>query len=318
MKSNADSEFIKGTGKSSLAWAIAGVFGLDIYCISLVDPFLTEEDLGMMFTSLPRRCVVLLEDIDAAGLNKRQEEDQLEKPKDEDAASKIGAEISKAFHSVQKRDKEKQGITLSGLLNAIDGVASHEGRVLVMTTNFPDKLDEALVRPGRIDMKIAFTNATKSQIYELFVRMYSPDGPELTASKQLKLEPAPPASKSEGRQNDNALKTRSTTSLPALRSSRLSEELTPPPTPDQEKTPTSTSAPTLALTPAAKASAIEDLANQFAERLPADTFTPAELQGFLLTRKKEPERALEEVGDWRDSLLEAREKKALVKVEGAH
>ena len=126
--------------KSSLAWAIAGVFGLDIFCFSLVDPTLTEEDLGMMFTSLPRRCVILLEDIDAAGLNKRQEDEKAQEMKDEDPAAKMGAEITKAFKSVQKNDKDKQGITLSGLLNAIDGVASHEGRVLVMTTNFPDKL----------------------------------------------------------------------------------------------------------------------------------------------------------------------------------
>lgn len=42
-----------GTGKSSLAWVIAGVFGLDIYCISLVELTLTEEDLGLMFMTLP-------------------------------------------------------------------------------------------------------------------------------------------------------------------------------------------------------------------------------------------------------------------------
>jgi chaperone BCS1 len=87
-----------GTGKSSLAWAIAGVFGLDIYCISLVEPSLTEEDLGLMFTSLPRRCVVLLEDIDSAGLIKRQEADVLtNKLKEDDAAAKLGVEISKAL-----------------------------------------------------------------------------------------------------------------------------------------------------------------------------------------------------------------------------
>ena len=64
---------------------------------------------------------------------------------------------------------------MSGLLNAIDDVASHEGRVLVMTTNFPGKLDDALIRPGRIDMKVNFTKATRSQICELFTRMYSFD-----------------------------------------------------------------------------------------------------------------------------------------------
>ena len=156
-----------GTGKSSLAWAIAGIFGLDIYCISLVDPSLTEEDLGLMFTSLPRRCVVLLEDIDSAGLIKRQEPSEASANSEkQDAAAKIGAEITKAISTAQqnnKGSKENQGISLSGLLNAIDGVASHEGRVLVMTSNFPDKLDEALIRPGRIDMRIDFTRATRTQ-----------------------------------------------------------------------------------------------------------------------------------------------------------
>lgn len=143
-----------GTGKSSLAWAIAGAFGLDIYCISLVEPTLTDEDLALMFTDLPRHCVVLLEDIDSAGLIKRQE-----------PGVKVQNNSSK---------KHSQGISLSGLLNAIDGVASHEGRVLVMTSNFPEKLDDALIRPGRIDMRVDFTMATRPQISELFTRMYSP------------------------------------------------------------------------------------------------------------------------------------------------
>jgi mitochondrial chaperone BCS1 len=51
-----------GTGKTSLFFAIAGVFGLKIYCISLLEPTLTEEDRGIPFNSLPRRCVILLED----------------------------------------------------------------------------------------------------------------------------------------------------------------------------------------------------------------------------------------------------------------
>lgn len=298
-----------GTGKSSLAWAIAGVFGLDIYCISLVDPTLTEEDLAMLFSGLPRRCVVLLEDIDAAGLNKRQKADNVEKveDRDEDAAAKIGAEITRAFRSV-KGDADKQGITLSGLLNAIDGVASHEGRVLVMTTNFPNQLDEALIRPGRIDMKVAFTNATKSQIRELFIRMYSPDGTKPT--KQIKLEPAPPAKDQLNPQGIDVPKLPSNGSLLPLRPSRLSEELTPPSTPEHEKTPTPSSGPALRLSSTTAHFDIEDIAARFAECLPADTFTPAEVQGFLLTRKKEPERALEEVGAWRDVVLEAREKKA--------
>ncbi|KAL6722109.1 hypothetical protein ACLMJK_001215 [Lecanora helva] len=288
-----------GTGKSSLAWAIAGVFGLDIYCISLVDPTLTEEDLGMMFTSLPRRCVVLLEDIDAAGLNKRQELQEKEQSKDEDPASKMGAEITKAFKAVQKNDKDKQGITLSGLLNAIDGVASHEGRVLVMTTNFPDKLDEALIRPGRIDMKIPFTNATHSQIKELFVRMYSPDVPETSLMEKLTLGPVPFG-------NEKAAK--STASPSPLNDTFIRPKPvdTPPQTPNKAQTPAMTS-----MSP----DSVESIAIRFADRVPEHSFTPAEIQGFLLTRKKEPKRALDEVDAWKESVLEARKKQEDAKAE---
>lgn len=51
-------------------------------------------------------------------------------------------------------------VTLSGLLNALDGVASSEERVLFMTTNYVERLDPALIRPGRVDVKQYFGNCT--------------------------------------------------------------------------------------------------------------------------------------------------------------
>lgn len=81
--------------------------------------------------------------------------------------------------------------------------------------------------------------------------------------------------------------------------------MTPPESPEQANTPTTPFSP----------SSIEWIAVQFADRLPEDKFTPAEVQGFLLTRKKEPMKALEEVEAWRDGLLEAREKKSMGKTE---
>ena len=255
-----------GTGKSSLAWAIAGVFGLDIYCISLVDPTLTEEDLGMMFTGLPRRCVVLLEDIDSAGLSKRQEEEEkVEKLKPEnEAAAQIGAEVTRALRSVQKDGKtnrENPGISLSGLLNAIDGVASHEGRVLIMTTNLPSSLDEALIRPGRVDMKVQFTNATRSQITELFTRMYSADTPASLPAEQIKTGPL---TKANGALHQATLNNSLLQSNPR----KVEDVMTPPDSPSQANTPKMPFSP----------SNIEEIAVQFADRLPKDSFTPAEIQ----------------------------------------
>lgn len=115
--------------------------------------------------------MLLLEDIDSAGLIKRRGTEVEEQFKDDDPAAKIGAEITKAIKSVQDQNdntrKKNQGISFSGLLNAIDGVASQEGRVLVMTSNFLDKLDDALIRPGRIDVTVIFTMTTRIQVCEL-------------------------------------------------------------------------------------------------------------------------------------------------------
>src|SRR5438045_1064777 len=58
-----------GTGKSSLSFAIAGHFQLKIYIVSLNSSAMTEEQLATLFADLPKRCVVLLEDIDTAGLS---------------------------------------------------------------------------------------------------------------------------------------------------------------------------------------------------------------------------------------------------------
>ena len=288
-----------GTGKSSLAWAIAGVFGLDIYCISLVEPTLTEEDLGIMFTSLPRRCVVLLEDIDSAGLVKRQEIEETNKPQAETEAARLGAEISKAIKASQEKGnkgKDMQGISLSGLLNAIDGVASHEGRVLLMTTNFPEKLDEALIRPGRIDMKIGFTKATREQMCELFTRMYSPD----VETRQPTSVSAYPSSKKTASLESASpeLRHRKRFLEPKTSSRDLTASIpTPPHTPVYSTEDPSSPEPT----------ELHEIAAAFAKRLPEDTFTPAEIQGFLLTRKKEPMRALHEVEAWRDMLIQTKE-----------
>lgn len=246
-----------GTGKSSLSFALAGVFGLDIYVISLLEPTLTESDLLQLFNNLPRRCIVLLEDIDTAGLVR---EEEIDDRKSENEYDKIStSELPKGRRRGPRIDnaESQTGISLSGLLNAIDGVASHEGRVLVMTTNHPDKLDPALIRPGRVDMQVAFTLATKHQIREIFIKMY--------ASDQLKI--------SEKEASSATNYKRSATKDYAR------EDLQP-------------------------------LADNFAALVPEGEFSPAEVQNFLITRKKDPKRALLEVEQWRDGLLETKEKKA--------
>ncbi|KAF2106586.1 BCS1 N terminal-domain-containing protein [Lophiotrema nucula] len=275
-----------GTGKTSLSFALAGIFGLDIYCISLMEVGLTESDLNKLFAHLPRRCIVLLEDIDSAGLRRPDEpaaapEDDTanDSGTDDGSLTKISKSDAAPKPSGQPTSGFKSLISLSGLLNAIDGVASHEGRVLIMTTNHPEKLDAALIRPGRIDYKVPFTLGTKDQIRDIFKRMYSterdddekPDSPT-KADKSVKSIQS--ANRNSTREDDEFL------------------ELL-------------TKAPVLDILEPEK---LKEMADEFANELPEGKFSPAEIQGFLLMRKKEPSRALKEVAGWRESMLEAKEK----------
>lgn len=68
-------------------------------------------------------------------------------------------------------------VTLSGLLNALDGVASSEGRIVFMTTNYLDRLDPALIRPGRVDLKEFIGHCTRYQLEQMYRRFY--DGPNV-------------------------------------------------------------------------------------------------------------------------------------------
>lgn len=285
-----------GTGKTSFSFALAGVFGIDIYVISLQDPGVNEEDLATLFTKLPRRCIVLLEDIDTAGLRRdpnTENEDKVEDDKKEDkdkkdrkkkqkrkAETSDSESESEPERKPKKRSSRKkgfgksspaalEGISLSGLLNAIDGVASHEGRILIMTTNKPEALDEALIRPGRVDVQVNFSNASSVQAGELFHRMYE-------ASR---------------------MKETTKTVNGTARVEEVVEKMNDQPTPRHS----------LDELDSVTAEEMKDISEEFGRRIPEGIFSPAEIQGFLLKRKKFPRRALDEVSEWVEASLRQKE-----------
>lgn len=100
-----------GTGKTSLSVALAGIFGLSIYCVSLCETGLTDSHLTTLFDQLPERCIVLLEDVDTAGL--RRDSDQ-------------STETAPLATANGKLIMGKSLVSLGGLLNVIDGAASQE------------------------------------------------------------------------------------------------------------------------------------------------------------------------------------------------
>ena len=98
-----------GTGKTSFAYSIAGFFGLSIYCISLADPSLTDSFLAILFDDLPSRCIVLMEDVDTSGLEKRNLESK----------KKNKATNEEKDTNGEDGNKTKSELTLSGLLNVL-------------------------------------------------------------------------------------------------------------------------------------------------------------------------------------------------------
>ncbi|KAI4214406.1 MAG: hypothetical protein LQ351_003159 [Letrouitia transgressa] len=138
-----------GGGKSSFIQALAGELDYNIAILNLSERGLTDDRLNYLLTIIPNRTFVLLEDVDAAFSNRRMQAE---------ADGYRGANV-----------------TFSGLLNALDGVASAEERVLFLTTNHVERLDSALVRPGRVDMTVRFGEATRWQASLLWDRFYGED-----------------------------------------------------------------------------------------------------------------------------------------------
>ncbi|RHZ63938.1 hypothetical protein CDV55_102546 [Aspergillus turcosus] len=131
--------------------------------ISLGSPGLDESNHFIVFQKLPERCIVLLEDIDEAGISKRGGD--ISSQPSQDAID--GDEDAKTYNTGSAPGR----ISLSACLNVIDGVAAQGGRVLIMTTNNIDRLDSALLRAGRVDMKAFIGPVDRFMAEDLFFRV---------------------------------------------------------------------------------------------------------------------------------------------------
>ena len=142
-----------GCGKSSFVNALAADLEYSICLLNLSERGLSDDRLSHLLAVAPQQSLILLEDVDAAFASREE--------------SRQG---KTAFEGLSR-------LTLSGLLNALDGVASTEGRITIMTTNYLDRLDKALIRPGRVDVKQLIGHATEYQLQQMYARFY-PDEPE--------------------------------------------------------------------------------------------------------------------------------------------
>lgn len=134
-----------GTGKTSLIRALAGHFGLDLFTISLGATGLRDEHLLALMHKIPPRSILLFEDIDRTV-----------------QADKVGAEGS-------------GGVTFSGLLQGLDGVATPPGLLTVMTANNPGRIDPVLFRPGRVTHRYLLDLADADQAQRMHTLFFGED-----------------------------------------------------------------------------------------------------------------------------------------------
>lgn len=147
-----------GCGKSSFITALAGSLEFGICLLNLSQVGLSDDRLNHLLSVAPQQSIILLEDIDAAFVSRD-----------------LATENPTAFQGMGR-------LTFSGLLNALDGVASTEARIVFMTTNHVNRLDRALIRPGRVDVKAQIDYCTSYQLEQMFQRFY-PEEPESRANE---------------------------------------------------------------------------------------------------------------------------------------
>ena len=138
-----------GTGKTSVIKAIANYVDRNIAIL----PVNNIQNLEHAFNNMPDDSIIVLEDIDTNIITRSRDKSTEE-------------------HSHLLDILEAEGTLLSHVLNTIDGLVSQHGRILIMTTNHIDKLDKALIRPGRVDLKVEVSYLNSNTFYKFMKRFF--------------------------------------------------------------------------------------------------------------------------------------------------
>lgn len=140
-----------GTGKTSTIKMLAGLFKLNACFLSFTSQEFSNQSLHDAITHLPSKALLVLEDVDAL------------------------------FNTDRERLTDSS-VTFSGLLNVLDGLISTDGIISIFTTNHIDRLDQSLIRGGRIDRRFEFSHPGREHLKTLF-RSFYPDCEDATAKK---------------------------------------------------------------------------------------------------------------------------------------
>jgi len=112
---------------------------------------MTDDSFKSCIQNAPGSCMIVLEDIDAL------------------------------FNKDRSKKHRDCPLTFTGLLNGLDGIGNPDGQIFVLTTNFVERLDNALIRSGRVDVHVHFPSATDEQLAEMFSLFYPKEADQLAS-----------------------------------------------------------------------------------------------------------------------------------------
>lgn len=189
---------IPGTGKTSLIKSLSLHFKRHMHYLMLQNIKSDTELLELLQSINYKETILVIEDIDAGSsivkARKNDADSSIVNAKKNDTDISIVKTKKSNKHNIiiQDENEIQEKITLSGLLNALDGVFNNNGRIMIITTNHPELLDQALTRHGRIDSKYQFNNCSRDQIKDLYYMFFDkePNNDQLEKIKLFEYSPA--------------------------------------------------------------------------------------------------------------------------------
>ncbi|OQR95127.1 hypothetical protein THRCLA_08015 [Thraustotheca clavata] len=177
-----------GTGKTSLIKALAQYTKRHIVNISLSKIRTNQELMDAVFDlkfnvageDLPvklsyDKIVFVMEDIDCASNVVNARTDEIKNQNDDGIPDLLAMfeDSSDKIIGPSPKKSSSDRLNLSGLLNVLDGVVDCPGRIVIMTTNHPEKLDPALIRPGRVNKKLLMGHINARQTILMMEHYFS-------------------------------------------------------------------------------------------------------------------------------------------------
>ncbi|CAO3630795.1 unnamed protein product [Cunninghamella blakesleeana] len=281
-----------GTGKTSCVQAIASQLKMNVAILSITSK-MDDESVQYHLRTLPYNTILLIEDIDhcqgfkiTSGKKKSKKQTHDDVNEDNNDNEDIGNGGSGG--------SSEGTVTMTGILNALDGVVAQEGSIVFMTCNDPTDIEPALLRPGRIDLKLELSYADKSQLKAMYIRFMASyeTVPSLHHNKMVDYEQQQQQQQLDKKEKDHfkeiekplvELNTSSSTT-PTLTPSSSTELISLPKSSSSssslmnEDDPKDDSIP-----PSSTYKTLEEDAEQFSNIIPSNHVTPAELQNFFIT-----------------------------------